>query len=227
MNLIVSGGVDKDKDTWLVPYYAGLLKKGKILYLPLAKITRPFVESYEKMKFNMRKLGFTGEIAFWDSLKGKNFTDLDAFDSLYIEGGNPFILLDEIKKNDFAKALKSYIESGKLVYGQSAGALIMGADIAFAASAYDVENTPKLQDTSGLNLFKGYSFFAHYTDEKERFVKDLIKEKGFKFIGLSNYTGIHFSKNNKVCGLGQVSIFNGISKRVFTLGENFKLEVLD
>ena len=227
MNLIVSGGVGRDKDKWMVPYYAGLLKQGKVLYLPIAKTTGPFSESYDKMRTNMRRFGFKGEIEFWDNLMGKSFEDLNNFDSIYIEGGNPFILLNEIKKTKFMDALKKYIKSGKLVYGQSAGALIMGADIAFAASAYDVENSPKLQDTSGLNLFRGYSFFAHYADEKERFVRDLIKEKGFKFIGLSNYTGIHFSKNNKVCGLRQVVIFNGKSKRIFAVGDDFKLGVLD
>ncbi|MEK6836957.1 MAG: hypothetical protein AABX94_04820 [Nanoarchaeota archaeon] len=85
MNLILSGGVRKDKDEYMGPYYANLIPNGaRILYLPIAKRTRPFSESYEKMCANMIRFGAKADIEMWTGLKGKSFEDLDKFDSVYI-----------------------------------------------------------------------------------------------------------------------------------------------
>ena len=206
-------------------YYAKLISVGaKILYLPIAKRTRPFSESYEKMCANMIRFGAKADIEMWTDFKGKSFEDLDKFDSVYIEGGNPFILLDEIKKAGFIEHLRKYVLSGKLVYGQSAGALIMGADMSFAEFFGTVENSVGLIDTSGLNLFKRYSIWPHYTIENDLIIKKLISENGFKFLALPEYSGVHFfSKNSKVCGVSSITVFNGKSKKAFALGESVKL----
>jgi len=225
MNLILSGGVGKIKDETMGSYYAKLISVGaKILYLPIAKRTRPFSESHEKMRANMIRFGVKADIEMWTDLKGKSFEDLDKFDSVYIEGGNPFILLDEMKRADFMNSLKKYIISGKLVYGQSAGALIMGTDMSFAEFFGTVENTVGLSDTTGLDLFNGYSIWPHYTPENDSIIRKLISEKGFKFIALPEYSGVHFSsKGSKVCGVSSVTIFDGKSKKTFALGESVKL----
>lgn len=225
MNVLLSGGVGKVKDQAMVSYYASLISPGaRILYLPIAKRTRPFSKSYERMCANMTNFGVKAKIEMWTDLNGKNFEDLVPFDSIYIEGGNPFILLDELKKADFMEPLRKYIESGKLVYGQSAGALIMGADISFAEFFETVENTVGLLDTSGLDLFEGYSIWSHYIPENDFIIKKLITEKGFKFMGLPEYTGVHFSPNdNIVFGISSVIVFNGKSRKSYSLRKNIKI----
>jgi len=225
MNLILSGGVRKVKDETMGLYYANLIPVGaRILYLPIAKRTRPFSESHEKMRANMIRFGVKADIEMWTDFKGKSFEDLDKFDSIYIEGGNPFILLDEIKKAGFIEHLRKYVLSGKLVYGQSAGALIMGADMSFAEFFGTVENTVGLSDTTGLDLFNGYSIWPHYTPENDSIIRKLLSEKGFKFLALPEYSGVHFfSKNSKVCGVSSITVFNGKSKETYALGKSVKL----
>ena len=226
MNVILSGGVGKIRDEIMISYYASIVPAGsKMLYLPIAKRTRPFSESYEKMCANMIKLGVKAEIEMWPDLNDKSFKDLIVFDSIYIEGGNPFILLNELKKTGFIKILHKYIKSGKLVYGQSAGALIMGKDISFAEFfGENAKNIVRLSDTNGLDLFNGYSIWPHYIFDNEIIIKKLIFEKRLKFLALPEYTGIHFSpKGNKVCGVSSMTIFNKNLKKTYNLGENVNI----
>src|SRR3989344_3457617 len=221
MNLLISGGVGKVKDQTMIPYYTNLLPvSARILYLPIAKQTRPFSESYERMCINMAEFLVKANIEMWTDLKGKSLKDLTPFDSIYIEGGNPFVLLDALKKADFMPILRSYIASGKLVYGQSAGALVMGTDMSFAQFfSGNVENTVGLVDTQGLDLFRGYSIWPHYTQKDDSIIRKLIDKQGFKFLALPEYTGIHFSsQDNKVCGTNSVTVFNGTSKKSYALG---------
>lgn len=225
MNLILSGGVGAAKDQSMIPYYAKLVPpNAKILYLPLAKRTRPFSESYERMCANMTRFGSTSSIAMWTDLKDKRLEDLAPFDSVYIEEGNPFILLNALKTSGFMSILSTYISSGKLVYGQSAGALIMGADISFAQFlSGSVENTVGLRDTRGLDLLNGYSVWPHYTPKDDPTIKRLIAEKRFTFLALPEYTGVHISSTNKtVCGAASVTVFNGASKTSHPLGSRIK-----
>lgn len=223
MHVLISGGLGKIKDISMISYYASLAhNKKRILYLPIAKITRPFPDSFNRMCKNMSNLSVKAKIEMWTDLKNKTFEKLVEFDSLYIEGGNPFILLKELKKSNFTAHLRDYIKSGRLVYGQSAGALILGKDISHA-TLLDDKNIVELKDTTGLNLFNEYSIWPHYTSSHDNLIKKIILKNKTKFIALPESTGLHISnKKNIVCGISKVAMFNKESKKIYSLNKNIK-----
>ncbi|KAI1860991.1 uncharacterized protein JN550_011146 [Neoarthrinium moseri] len=89
---------------------------------------------------------------------------LEQADVLVIPGGNTLSLLQWVQQNGFFTAVASFLKGGGKVYGGSAGAILLGADIAIC----DVknggldENEYTLEDTQGLDLLNGAVVFPHF-----------------------------------------------------------------
>ncbi|MEX2460688.1 MAG: Type 1 glutamine amidotransferase-like domain-containing protein [Paenibacillaceae bacterium] len=81
--------------------------------------------------------------------------DLKEYSSIFIGGGNTYKLLHEIRKARFDEVLNSFIDEGGIVYGGSAGAIILGKNIQ-TCSHLDI-NDINIADFEGLNKFNGYS----------------------------------------------------------------------
>jgi dipeptidase E len=75
---------------------------------------------------------------------------LQKSDVIYVEGGNTFYLLDELRKSGLNTTLKN-ITRGKLYVGVSAGSIIVTPTIAIAQVEPADPNTVNLQDLTGLN----------------------------------------------------------------------------
>lgn len=90
-------------------------------------------------------------------------------DVLAIPGGNTFDLLDYMRRNDLLAALKDFVGRGGKVYGGSAGAIVLGADIAIA----DVKtggldsNDIDLADTRALDLLGGAVVYPHFEESDD------------------------------------------------------------
>ncbi|KAH6647867.1 class I glutamine amidotransferase-like protein [Truncatella angustata] len=85
-------------------------------------------------------------------------------DVLAIPGGNTFDLLAWVQQNDLEQSVKDFLARGGKVYGGSAGAILLGADIAICdveTGGLDV-NKIGLKDTRSLNLLSGAVVFPHY-----------------------------------------------------------------
>jgi len=87
------------------------------------------------------------------------------FCGIFIGGGNTYKLLKELKDSGASAKLRAYVESGGPVFGGSAGAIILGADI--CTCKYADENQVGLGDTAGLNVLDGISLLCHYGNEGE------------------------------------------------------------
>jgi dipeptidase E len=203
MKLILSGGGDaidsRPLDKLLVSEVSKENKK--ILYIPIAWKSGNFEECYDWFSSTFSTLGFTN-IEMWTELKGRKIGDLDAFGATYIGGGNTYTLLHKLKTSGFIDILGSFIESGRLVYGGSAGAIILGKDIRTASLGKDPdENSVNITDFSGLNIINGYTIQCHYEkDQKEELVKFVTKNI-LPVIALPERAGIYLEERNiKVLG---------------------------
>ncbi|WP_236809547.1 Type 1 glutamine amidotransferase-like domain-containing protein [Bacillus glycinifermentans] len=77
---------------------------------------------------------------------------MDRFSAVYIGGGNTFRLLKHVTDTRFNDILQSYAKRGGIVYGGSAGAIILGKHI-MTCSHMDDNNV-------GLNEFDGWGLQA-------------------------------------------------------------------
>lgn len=86
-------------------------------------------------------------------------------DVLAIPGGNTFDLLQQLQQHQLLEVLHDFLAAGGQVYGGSAGAILLGADIAIAAVADP--NDAGLSDTRGLDLLAGAVVLPHYDPSQD------------------------------------------------------------
>ncbi|MCX8159181.1 MAG: Type 1 glutamine amidotransferase-like domain-containing protein [Candidatus Pacearchaeota archaeon] len=208
MEIILSGGGKPEKTKELDKFFLSLLPKKKpLLYIPIAKTTRPFKECYDWFKSIFDALGFKN-IEMWTELSDKKLEHLKKFGGIYLGGGDVYYLLNIFRKTGFIDVLKDYIikERG-IVYGHSAGAVILGKDIITAS--YIDEDKFDIKNTKGLNCINDYGVAVHYKVKHDREIMKLIKEYGFKVIALPEGVGLYIEDHRlSVIGKGKVYLFD-------------------
>ncbi len=211
--IILSGGGDIDVSFKLDEKFFSLLRdNAQILYIPVA--------------LNRTKLGFEGcydwfsniisqhsgkkDIDFTMLLDGDNVPDFDRYDSVYIGGGNTYKLLDYVYKNNIGKKITEYIKNGGIVYGGSAGAIILGKNIKTA----EEENDNNYVHSDGLNLVENRSVICHYTESLDEKIFETAKRINSIIIALPENAGLILGSNGKILEIvGNVFVFDEKSKK--------------
>jgi len=91
------------------------------------------------------------------------------YDILFLIGGNPFYLLNQIRETHTDRILYELISKGKIISGSSAGCVVLGETIALIN-----EFDPQMNNGIGLTNFKGVSLTSinlcpHYTKYINRY----------------------------------------------------------
>lgn len=89
---------------------------------------------------------------------------LDAADFIFVEGGNTFYLLQELRRSGADQLIIQQVNHGKPYVGISAGAMILSNDIGYSALMDNPQKGPKLnEDYSGLGLVD-FLVVPHYNN---------------------------------------------------------------
>lgn len=115
-----------------------------------------------------------------------NDINVEDFDIIYMIGGNTFYLLDVIRKTGFAEKIISFINSGKVYIGSSAGSEILGNSVEISLG-YD-ENNINMTDFTGLKIVDG--LLVPHSNKKEEFIKTLKSKTNENIILLYDGDGI-------------------------------------
>jgi dipeptidase E len=78
---------------------------------------------------------------------------LERSDVIFLGGGNTFILLSEMRRSGLDVFLIQMHQAGKILIGESAGALVLGPTIDPIRFIDEPEKAPDLTDFRGLGLF--------------------------------------------------------------------------
>lgn len=218
MKLILSGGGSIEQTKELDKFFISLLSKNKkVLYIPIAKKTRPLEECLEWIKKCLNAFGFNN-IKMWANLKGKKIEDVKDFGAIYIGGGNTYSLLKDLKEMGFIDILREYIKKGGVVYGGSAGAAILGKNI-ITVSFLD-DNKVNLKDLNALNLIKDYCICCHYEKSHDQKIKNIIDKFKIKAIALPEGCGLYVEDNKIIVkGKGSAFVFEKNKKREIRVNE--------
>lgn len=121
--LLTSGGLEVEKEILkILPKKPGETKIAHII-----TATSPFKKApwMIKEKQRMNELGF--QVKDID-VTGKNESQLKSLlkddDVIYVQGGDPFYLLKQVKLSGFDKVVKDLVKQGKIYIGVSAGSYI-------------------------------------------------------------------------------------------------------
>ncbi len=189
--LILSGGGGEQDSRPLDEAFARQMPASRpLLYLPIALDPREhaYAACHRWIRSVFAPLG-RDDIVMWDDVAGKGATDLDAFAGIYIGGGNAFKLLHDLREARLLDPLRRFALGGGLVYGGSAGAILLGKDITTAAHADP--NEVGLRDTTGLDLLDGYSVWPHYRQDDDDCIAAHVERYGLPVIALSERSGLY------------------------------------
>lgn len=208
--LILSGGGDINETIVVDRFWISLLPKNpRILYIPIAWESRNYDDCRQWFSGLMTKYEI-GDYTMWTDLVGKTFDDIDDFDSVYIGGGNTFTLLHQFRESGFIELLKQCIRTGKPVFGGSAGAIILGANIGLAALGENSDvNHVGLEDLSGLNEIGGNAVQCHYAPDQDDEIHDWSVANSLPVVSLAEASGIYVTDEG-ISSIGtEAKFFNG------------------
>jgi len=181
MRAFLNGGGAGKKTVLVNQRFYELLDISKpLLYVPLAM---------EKEKYPSCFEWITGEFGAFDMPPIEMVTSgeelcskkLHEYCAIFVGGGNTYKLLCDLKVSGSFDKIKSFIENDGIIFGGSAGAIILGEDI--ESCKYADKNEVGLTDTEGFNVLKGVSILCHYTnedEEKTRLHRDYLLQLSLK-----------------------------------------------
>lgn len=207
MKLILSGGGVAAQTEEVYKLYTNLIEKDMpVLYIPIAMDISRFPSCLEWIKSELRPYSIN-EIEMITNIYKMNEYNLDKYSSIFIGGGNTYLLLYLLKDSGAFNIILNYIKKGGIVIGGSAGAIIFGKDI--QGSSYADENIVNLLDTSGFDLVKGFDICCHFGNSNNdrnkmefKFIENYVAQ-GNKVFALPEETSL-FVEDDKVTVIGNV-----------------------
>ncbi len=218
--LFLSGGGNEKQTFEVDELFLKNIKK--ILYIPLA---------WKNNDFDSCLAWFRDAMSKHKSVKIEVLTDLNGtvnlaqYDAVYIGGGNTFKLLKNIKDSRFDKKLVDYYNSGGIIYGGSAGAIMWGRDVNTALICSDADvNDVGLKDTNGFDVLHGTDIQCHYEDSQLKEHQQYVSKSGRNVIAIPEESAI-FLENNKITVIGTkpVTLITKTKSKKYAVNEEIKL----
>ncbi|HOR02209.1 MAG TPA: Type 1 glutamine amidotransferase-like domain-containing protein [Candidatus Woesebacteria bacterium] len=146
-----------------------------------------------KMGFNLKT-----EFSITGLKKEEIITKLENINLIFVCGGNPFYLLDQVIKSGFDEILKDKTNPDTIYIGSSAGSMIIGDHIDLVSTADEVSKALQLK-SKGLKIID-LAILPHwgnqelYEEYKSEFNKFYIEN--IKIVPLTNYQYLKVINNN-------------------------------
>lgn len=227
MRVYITGGGESEHFKSLDQHYLKQIgKEASILVVPVAAEQDEYEYTLERIEATYEDYGHRGKVEMITDLGKVNADFLAQFDSIYIDGGNTFKLINEFKSNQFIEHLKAFVAQDKIIHGDSAAGIILGSHIQTAYLGEDGdENKANLQAFNGLNLFDNWAFHAHYEFDDDEQIQDLVYERGASILALAEPCGIFIENNNvQVFGHEDLYAFTMSGKHHYKVGSQFDLK---
>ena len=173
--------LDEMLASWMGP-------QGSLLYWPIAlRNIRSFESCFEWITGTFKPLGIT-RITMWTDLADHTARELEEFEAIYVGGGNTYSLMAELISSDFDRYLRTYAQEGGIVYGGSAGAVILGKDIRTVSSMDS--NAIGLAEVNCLNLANGYAVWPHYQTGNDALIEEFVHRYHQPVLAISERSGV-------------------------------------
>lgn len=209
MKLIMTGGGDSEHFEEIDQYFISLLGEDpRLLFIPLAGDPESFEDGLERIQETFSTIQFH-QIEMCLDLEELDWESLQTFDAVYIDGGNTFTLMEEIRNTHFYELLHRFLHHGGVVNGDSAGAIILGSHLETAHFGETPdENETEVISYQGLNLMGEWAIHCHYQQEEEDEVLEFVREFGFPVLALHEETAVAIEKRNvQVIGKAAATLF--------------------
>lgn len=158
---------------------------------------------------DLKEMGFKIEEI---DLEGKNEEQLRNLlkdeDIIYVQGGNTFYLLKQVRLSGFDKVVKDLINKGKIYIGASAGSYITCPTIEQSSWRNRDRNIVGLTDLTALNLVP-FLISAHFKEEYHQIIEKAVKTTKYPVVALHDTQAILVKDGKwKLVGKGNKEFYN-------------------
>jgi dipeptidase E len=190
MRIAIAGGGGREDSVRIDRYFAGWIGgEGTLLYIPVA-LGWPrarYADADDWIRGVFEPYGVS-RIHMWMSLEHHRPDELFDFTGAYLGGGNTFRLLNLLRRTGFGAALAEFASANRPIYGGSAGAVVLGEDIATVDHLDD--NAVGITETAGLGLLNGASVWVHYENDQRHRVDAYCRSHPEDLLVMTERSGI-------------------------------------
>mgnify|MGYP000387664151 CR=1 FL=1 len=187
-------------------FFSCLSSHAKILYIPVAM--RRGVVGYEScfdwFSGVIGQYSTTKNIDFEMILENDEIKSLNKFEAIYIGGGNTYYLLKYLNHQNRGQSIIEYLQNGGMLYGGSAGAIVLGKDI----RTVEMENDAGSTSSAGLNLLGGKSVLCHYHEGLKINASAMARVLQSPILALPEDSGVVLRGGKLERVFGQALLFN-------------------
>ena len=134
----------------------------KVAFIPTASLHEGYTGYVGSARKLFKKLGASvTEIDISTEAYSTIQAVFEDADVIYFTGGNSFLLMDQLRKTETDELLKKELANGKLMIGESAGAIICAPTIQYIEQMDEKPEDYSQEDNEGLDLIDFY-VLPHY-----------------------------------------------------------------
>ena len=134
----------------------------KVAFIPTASLHEGYTGYVGSARKLFKKLGASvTEIDISTEAYSTIQSVFEETDVIYFTGGNSFFLMDQLRKTETDELLKKELANGKLMIGESAGAIICAPTIQYIEQMDEKPEDYSQEDNEGLDLIDFY-VLPHY-----------------------------------------------------------------
>lgn len=135
-----------------------------VTFIPTASNVEKVVFYVSAGRKALEKMGLTiDELEIATATADEIRSKLKNNDFIYVTGGNTFYLLQELKRTGADKLIVEEVNAGKLYIGESAGAMVVSANVEYAKGMDSIKKAPDLESLEALDLVEFHTV-PHYTN---------------------------------------------------------------
>ena len=138
------------------------IENKKVAFIPTASLHEGYTGYVGSARKLFKKLGASvTEIDISTEAYSTIQAVFEDADVIYFTGGNSFLLMDQLRKTETDELLKKELANGKLMIGESAGAIICAPTIQYIEQMDEKPEDYSQEDNEGLDLIDFY-VLPHY-----------------------------------------------------------------
>ena len=149
----------------------------KVAFIPTASLHEGYTGYVGSARKLFKKLGASvTEIDISTEAYSTIQAVFEDADVIYFTGGNSFFLMDQLRKTETDELLKKELANGKLMIGESAGAIICAPTIQYIEQMDEKPEDYSQEDNEGLDLIDFYVLPHYLTAPFKKITERIIAE---------------------------------------------------
>ena len=153
------------------------IENKKVAFIPTASLREGYTGYVGSAQKLFKKLGaIVTEIDISTEAYSTIQSVFEDADVIYFTGGNSFFLIDQLRKTGTDELLKKELAKGKLMIGESAGAIICAPSIQYIEQMDEKPEDYSQEDDAGLDLIDFYVLPHYLTAPFKKVTEKILTE---------------------------------------------------